>query len=583
MNARSKVLAAAAAGLALILAGCFAEEDRGMTSSEALERLGKLEERIELQHEIVQQGSQLAVRASSDLADALPRLDEYPLTVDARAVRGARNAVIAEVCSSSEKAGKDTDGWLNEMANKFNRDRHRTRNGAPALVAIRKIASGTCEQYIASGRYVPDAYTPSNVLWVRMLKAKGVKMTKIAESLVGNVAGIVMRDEIARKIEKQHGRVDVASIIEAVASDEIAMGYTNPYASSTGLNLLQTVLATYAGGDETRMLDDDVVSSFVAFQQGVPFIALTTIQMRDAVGQDENRGSLDAFVMEHQTFKKVEELSRSGSGWRFVPFGIRHDNPLYAIGDFEREEIEVAALFAKYLLSDASQAIATRYGFNDPGLEDYEGVYEPPDGQVLIGAQQLWKEKKDAGRPVIGLFVVDVSGSMAGKPIARVRDGLKRGAEFIAPGNIIGLMAFNRVPRLRVEPKAFGASQRNRFLRAVSQLSDGGGTGMHDAVVAAIRIVLDTRDAMGADNPAMASAKAKIFVLSDGETTSGYGYSDVKDMVRGVGIPIYTIAYGRNAAREELANLSKLAEGAALSANEGKVEHLIASMLNAQM
>ena len=38
------------------------------------------------------------------------------------------------------------------------------------------------------------------------------------------------------------------------------MGYTDPFASSTGLNFLVTVLQSFANGEETRMLSPDVVS-----------------------------------------------------------------------------------------------------------------------------------------------------------------------------------------------------------------------------------------------------------------------------------------------------------------------------------
>ena len=80
------------------------------------------------------------------------------------------------------------------------------------------------------------------------------------------------------------------------------MGYTDPFVSSTGLNFLVTVLATLAQGDASRMLADDVVSAFTAFQRGVPFVALTTLQMRDSVQRD---GSLEAFVMERAIFAKT--------------------------------------------------------------------------------------------------------------------------------------------------------------------------------------------------------------------------------------------------------------------------------------
>ena len=81
----------------------------------------------------------------------------------------------------------------------------------------------------------------------------------------------------------------------------IAMGYTDPFVKNAGLNFLVAVLATFAQGDPNKMLADDVVSAFEAFQRGVPFVALTTPQMRDSVQNDR---SLEAFIVNRAVFAK---------------------------------------------------------------------------------------------------------------------------------------------------------------------------------------------------------------------------------------------------------------------------------------
>ena len=117
-------------------------------------------------------------------------------------------------------------------------------------------------------------------------------------------------------------------------------GYTNPYQSSTGLNFLLTILNTFAEGDENEFLAPDVASAFEAFQQGVPFVAQTTLQMRDAA---VNSGVLDALVMEHQSWVNVKGMG----DYEFVPFGVRHDSPLYATPEADATEREVLTLFAE--------------------------------------------------------------------------------------------------------------------------------------------------------------------------------------------------------------------------------------------
>ena len=563
----------AIAAIVMIAAGCEGGRgagtsiaNKGLTPSEAGERLEELARGTNWTEDIVVRTKSIDLSASADPARTLPPIEEYPVTV-----RGDAPA-NAEICASSEKAGKGSDGWINEVARDFNASKTHTASGTRASVTIRKVASGVCHDYIASGRYVPDGFSPSNVLWVRMVEAKGTAMEPIAERLVGNAAGIVMKETVGEQIKKARGGIGVTQVIESVAAGEIAMGYTNVYASSTGLNFLQTTLATYANGEEQRMLDPDVRSAFETFQLGVPFIALTTIQMRDAVDGANARGVLDAFVMERQTFANSDMAK---GGWSFIPFGVRHDNPLYAVQGASATAVEALRAFAKFVLKKEAQTLATRYGFNAD--EDYAAPYPTPSGKTLIAAQALWKEKKDAGKPILAVFAVDVSGSMGGNSIRQVREALSAGAEFISPTSGVGLVAFSDRVSIRLQPARFNLQHKGRFLAAVEELDDGGGTAMYDAVVVSLRLLREARTGE------YANAKLRLIVLSDGETKNGYNLREVEDVVRGLSIPVYTIAYGNNADRTELGKLAALAEAAAIASSEARVAHSIGSLLNAQL
>ena len=99
---------------------------------------------------------------------------------------------------------------------------------------------------------------------------------------------------------------------------------------------------------------------FEQFQRQVPFVALTTLQMRDSVENDT--GTLDTFVMEWQTFSNTESLQ---SGYQFIPFGARHDNPLYAVGELSAAQSETLAAFAAFAQPEY-QELAGEYGFDPP-------------------------------------------------------------------------------------------------------------------------------------------------------------------------------------------------------------------------
>ena len=169
-------------------------------------------------------------------------------------------------------------------------------------------------------------------------------MTEVRAQTVPNVAGIVMKEATAEQLRADYGELTPENLVEAVIAGDLVMGYTDPFASSTGLNFLLTVLDSIADGDQARLTDPDVASVFEQFQRQVPFVALTTLQMRDSVANDT--GTLDTFVLEWQTYVNTDSLD---SGYEFIPFGVRHYNPLYAVGELTATESEALEAFAEFL------------------------------------------------------------------------------------------------------------------------------------------------------------------------------------------------------------------------------------------
>ena len=118
----------------------------------------------------------------------LPDIKSYPLSVT------GRGDINVEIFSSPEKAGTGNDGWLNEVAERFNNEM-KTIGGKSVSVSIRSVSSGLALDYIKSGKYVPEGLSPSNEFWGSMLSSSGVKTTLIEKKLCGNVAGILLSKE----------------------------------------------------------------------------------------------------------------------------------------------------------------------------------------------------------------------------------------------------------------------------------------------------------------------------------------------------------------------------------------------------
>jgi Ca-activated chloride channel family protein len=489
------------------------------------------------------------------VGDSLPDISKFPLSVD------STTDSFAEIFSSTEKSGTGNDGWLNEVAADFNSSKPSV-DGKPVSVSIRNIASGTAADYIRSGKYVPDGYTPSNELWGDMVKASGIPAELVSERLAGNVAGVVMSKQKYDQLVDKYGSINVKTITDAIAANELAMGYTDPFASSTGLNFLVTALGTF---DSTNLLGDKAVQGFEKFQANVPFIASTTLQMRDAA----KSGMLDAFVLEYQTYVNAADLTGS---YVFTPFGVRHDSPLYALGNLPQEKLEILRKFAEFAAQDKYQKTASGRGFN--GLNDYKSELAPVDGSLLTSAQKLWKEKKDGSKPIAAVFVADVSGSMAGEPLNRLKESLLKGQKYLGKDNSIGFVSYSSDVTINLPIGKYDTNQQSMFVGAVSSLQAAGGTATFDGMVVAMKMLKDEL----ALNPDM---KPLIFVLSDGETNEGHSLDEIRGLIESYKIPVYTIGYNANI--KALESISSINEAANINADTEDVVYKIGNLLNVQM
>lgn len=542
--------------VAITLSGCGGAIDSPEKAAEEINKLVNKTVQPSYRENQVRANIQLT---QTNLLSMLPDLREYPISLNAR---DDSQTEAVEIFTSSEKAGQGRDGFYIELAQAFNQQGNRISNGKVAKVAIRKMASGLGAQFIQARRYTPDAFSPSNFLWAELLNANGIPLETIAEVTAPNTAGIIVKKSKLDMITTD-GKLDIAKLLTNVSSGSFAMGYTNPYQSSTGLNFLLTVLNSFAEGDESQMLSPDVASAFEAFQAGVPFVAQNTIQMRDAA---QGSGVLDAMVMEHQSWVNVTGMN----DYQFVPFGVRHDSPLYATPEADPAEREVLKLFAKFI--ESQQSVVKRFGFGQSA--DYVNAYKLSDGSIIGQAQKLWKLKKSGGRPIAAVFVADVSGSMEGTRIKNLKSALVESSDLINSTNAIGLVTYSERVNVDLMIRPFDVQQKALFNGAVGRLRTGGKTATNDAVLVAAELLLE----YGKAHP---DHKKVIFLLSDGETNRGLDFTEVEKALEWSGIPIHAIAYELSS--DHLRGLASLAEGAYIESSAGSAAYRIGNLLNSEM
>ena len=492
----------------------------------------------------------------NNLDEELPDIEKYPLSVE------GNGDINIEIFSSPEKSGSGTDGWLCDVAEDFNKENIQI-DGKTVSVSVRSVASGLAVDYIVSGKYVPDALAPSNELWGEMIKSQRINAEIIDDNLVSNQAGIIFEKKAYDNFVKKYGEMSLDKVVEATANDGLAMGYTNPYASSTGLNFLVSTLSKF---DPENLLSDKAVEGFQLFQANVPFVSYTTMQMRDAV----NSGSLDAFILEYQTYINDADLARN---YVFTPFGVKHNNPMYSIGDLDSEKLDVLKEFTKYAKSDEAQNLAKDYGFNQNLDYQNDQVY---DGNTLYSAQKIWKEEKDSGKPIIAVFVTDVSGSMDGVPINELRKSLINASGYINSDNYIGLVSFNNDVYKNLEIEKFDINQRAFFNGAVQNLTATGGTATYDALLVALDMILKKKEEVP-------DAKTMILLLSDGMQNRGNSLSTATNILEGLEVPVYTIGYGSEAEQDVLSKISSINEAASLTADTEDVVYTLKNLFNSNL
>lgn len=487
----------------------------------------------------------------------LPDIEkQFPVTVNP-----GNKDIVVEIFSSPEKAGTGTDGWMVELANEFNSSNQEV-DGKSVGIKIRSITSGAQIDYIITNTYTPTAISPSAMMWGDMLKSQGIDVNVVSDRTVGNVAGVLVDQSMYNTLEEKYGTVDIKAIVEATCDGTLITGYTNPFTSTTGLNFLASVLTTF---DEADPLSSTAVDGFNKFQNNVPFVAYNTLQMRTAA---EN-GTFNAMMTEYQTYSQDVTLK---SSYKFIPFGVRHDNPLIAVGNVDNDKMEALKLFADYCKSDNATKLANEYGFNQ--MNDYNGKLDKITENSWSQIQKIWKKNKNTSKPIAAVFVLDTSGSMAGEPLNSLKASLKNSMKYINSSNYVGVISYNTKINVDLEIDKFDINQQAYFMGAVNSLFANGNTATYSALCKA-ELMLNE---FTANNP---NVSPMIFLLSDGQSNAGVSLREIKGNLAETHIPIYTIGY--NANLDELKTISEINEAATINADTDDVIYQLKNLFNANL
>ncbi len=538
-----------------VLGGCSTpgyEEAKTYTYDEAVQELTSKLTKV----------TQVEVEAPLDIYDldtkavTLADIDTFPITVQ------GHGDINLEIAAATELSAEAPDDLINVIAKDFNRQNF-TLNGQSISLTVRKITSGEVLTYMTEGDYQPDIYLPSSYAWGEMLESKGIGTIKLADRIAGNTAGILMEKDTYATFTEKYGEVTIDQVIEASLAGDLTFAITNPYTSSTGLNGSTAILYCF---DHNNPLSDTAAQKLLDYQKQSPPVAYTTAVLREQAA----KGIIKSMVMEEQAYHNTPELK----DYVYTPFGIRHDHPVYTFDYVSSEKQAAAKQFVEYCLSDKVQQIASDKGFNLH--DDYQSQDPGLDGAGYLAAQKIWKANKDGGRPIIAVFAADISGSMnENGALAALKKSLLATAGYINSDNYIGLISYSNEVFINLDIAQFDETQRAYFTGAVKAMTANGGTATYDATLVALNMLQEKAKEIP-------DAKLMLFVLSDGERTSGYHLSNITDIVAGMKVPVYTIGYNLKDA-DELGRLSAINEATLVNASTDDIVNHLRNLFNVQL
>ena len=491
----------------------------------------------------------------------LDDIDTFPIMVE------GEGDINIEIAAATELSSNAPDDWINIVAENFNAEKKEIA-GKTVSVSVRKITSGEVVTYMLADAYEPDVFIPSNYAWGEMLKSSGISIEKITDRIAGNTAGILIEKNTYDEFISKYEEATVSNVLEAALAGDLIFAYTNPYTSSTGLNILTAMLKAF---DSQNPLSAKAQEKLLEYQKSSPPVAYTTAVLKNQAA----KGIISAMVMEEQAYINTPELA----SYIYIPSGIRHDHPVYTFSYCSDEKKEAAKLFTEYCLSEENQKLAQEKGFGRH--DDYQSDDPGLDGTGYLTAQKVWKQNKNGGRPVVAVFVADVSGSMGGEPLNSLKSSLVNASSYIGQEHYIGLISYSGNVTVNLPIDKFDAQQKAYFCGEVKSLSEAGTTATYDAVLVGLNMLKEKAQEL--KESGVENVKQMLFVLTDGEQNEGYSLDRITPIVAGMQVPVYTISYNYLDDNGELEKLSAINEVSALKASSDDIVNQLRNLFNVEL
>jgi Ca-activated chloride channel family protein len=365
-----------------------------------------------------------------------------------------------------------------------------------------------------------------------------------------------------------------AEIAKAASTGQLRYGMTNATSSNTGMSALFAVASALAGKTEDLSAQDVDGKTLKAFLWGQKLTAGSSGWLAEAYIKDPS--AIDAMVnYEAVILRANEKLPAADQLTLVYPRDgmISADYPLMLLNAGKREAYTqlVATLKAAPFQRDALSAAFLR-----PANPEVAAASALPTAAVaelgfpnrlevidaVLGTyQSQWR------KPATSIFVLDLSGSMAGKRLASMREALKllSGAEAAttASARYSAFQSRERVVLIQFATEVSAPvwvrfdddridSARTELRMQADAMTANGGTAIYSALAAAEELARQ-------EQQREPDRFVSIVLLTDGENNSGLKLHEFRDRyARGLPARIFPILFGE-------ANVSEMQQIAQLS------------------
>ena len=434
---------------------------------------------------------------------------------------------------------------------------------AAAGVTLKLSYAGTLDivERVNGGEAV-DALLPANGAYPNLaLTRKPLAQDKLFYSRVA----LGVKQAKANALGWDQQTPSWAEIARAAGAGQLRYAMTNPTSSNTGMSALFAVASAAAGKTEDLKAEEVDAKLLTAFLSGQKLSSGSSGWLAEAFIKDPS--ALDGMVNYEAVILRSNEKLAPADRLRLIypkDGVISADYPLMLVEPAKREPYNALvaaikgavvqnAVASEAFLRPSLPEVALAAGLSSAAVAElsFPNRLEVIDA-VLSAYQGEWR------RPATSIFVLDISGSMAGERIAAMRGALKflagnggtgasaRYASFQRRERVV-LIAFSELVEdpveIDFETQSLDAG-RARVTAYADALHVKGGTGIYAALLRA--------EAIAAQERLRDSERyLSIVLLTDGENTAGPDLAGFRStLANGAPARVFPILFGESNSAE---------------------------------